>query len=186
MVALSALLVPILLSAILVFLASSLVHMVLPWHKGDYPKMPNEDQVMDALRSLRIPPGDYMVPRANDMNHMKSPEFKAKFEKGPVFMMTMMPVGPMNMGPQLFQWFIYVVVVSIFAGYIAGHALGKGETYLHVFRFAGATAFCCYAMAYWPMSIWYRRAWRITITSTTDALLYAGLTAGAFGWLWPK
>jgi len=186
MVALTALFVPIVLSAVLVFFMSSLVHMVLPWHKGDYPKMPNEDKVMDALRALGVQPGDYMVPKANDMAHMKSPEFKAKFEKGPVFMMTVMPGGSMNMGPQLFQWFIYSLVVSVFAGYIAGHALGTGASYLHVFRFAGATSFCCYGMAYVPMSIWYRRAWRITFTSMFDALLYGCLTAGAFGWLWPK
>jgi len=117
---------------------------------------------------------------------MKSPEFKAKFERGPVFMMTMMPGGTMNMGPQLFQWFIYSIVVSIFAGYIAGHALAPGASYLQVFRFAGATAFCSYTLAYWPMSIWYRRALSITVKSTIDGLLYACLTAGAFGWLWPK
>ena len=186
MVSLSALLVPILLSAVLVFIMSSLVHMVLPWHKSDYPKMPNEDKVMDALRPLAIPPGDYMVPRPNDMKDMKSPEFIAKHAKGPVFMMTMFPNGSMNMGPQLFQWFIYCVVVSIFAGYVAGHALGAGASYLHVFRFAGATAFCSYSLAYWPMSIWYRKAWSITIKGTIDGLLYACLTAGAFGWLWPK
>ena len=92
----------------------------------------------------------------------------------------------MTMGPMLFQWFSFTIVVSIFAGYVAGHALPAGSSYLHVFRFAGATAFCSYSLAYWPMSIWYKKAWSITIKATIDGLLYACLTAGAFGWLWPK
>src|SRR6516225_9800398 len=82
---------PILVSAIFVFIASSIIHTVLPWHKGDYPKIPNEDKVMDSLRPLAIPPGDYMVPRASSMKDMKSPEFTEKLKKGPVMMITMFP-----------------------------------------------------------------------------------------------
>ena len=58
--------------------------------------------------------------------------------------------------------------------------------YLRVFRFAGATAFIGYAVALWQMSIWYRRAWSTTIKATVDGLIYALLTAGTFGWLWPR
>jgi hypothetical protein len=36
------------------------------------------------------------------------------------------------------------------------------------------------------MSIWYSRAWINTIKSTIDGLIYALLTAGTFGWLWPR
>ncbi|MFL5609195.1 MAG: hypothetical protein ACJ78G_00640, partial [Gemmatimonadaceae bacterium] len=54
---------PILLSAIFVFIVSSIIHMASPWHKNDYPKLANEDQFRNALRPLAIPPGDYMVPR---------------------------------------------------------------------------------------------------------------------------
>ena len=63
MTGLSALVVPIFLSAVFVFVASSVIHMLLPWHKSDCPKLSNEDSVRDALRPLAIPPGDYMVPR---------------------------------------------------------------------------------------------------------------------------
>ena len=37
MVGLAALWLPILLSAVIVFVASSLIHMVSGWHKSDYP-----------------------------------------------------------------------------------------------------------------------------------------------------
>jgi len=177
---------PILLSAVVVFIASSIVHMVLPWHKNDYPKLANEDQVMDALRPLNIPPGDYMMPRPTSMKEMKSPEFKARREKGPVLMMTVWPKGPVSMGKSLLTWFVYSMVVSIFAAYVAGRALPAGSEYLQVFRFAGVTAFLGYSLALWQMSIWYSRPWSMTFKITIDGLFYGLLTAGVFGWLWPR
>ena len=185
MTGLSALWLPILLSAVLVFVASSLIHMASPWHKSDFPKMANEDQVMDALRPLGIPPGDYFFPRPGQREDMKSPAFAEKVKRGPVVLMTVMP-GGMAMGQNLVMWFLYVVVISAFAAYIAGRALPPGAVYLQVFRFAGATAFLGYSAALWQMSIWYRRAWLTTIKSTVDGLIYASLTAGVFGWLWPR
>lgn len=182
----SALWLPILLSAVIVFIASSLIHMVLPWHKSDFRKVPNEDKFMDALRALAVPPGDYMAPRPGSRDDMRSPEFQEKFKKGPVLMMTVMPAGFMSMGRNLALWFIYLVVVGFFSAYVAGRALHPGASYLEVFRFAGVAAFLSYSVALWPMSIWYRRSWLITIKGTIDGLIYACLTAGTFGWLWPR
>jgi len=186
MTGLAALWVPILLSAVIVFVVSSLIHMASPWHKSDYPKLPNEDRVMDVLRPLAIPPGDYMMPRPSSRQEMRSPQFAEKFKKGPVMMFTVMPGGSMAMGKNLAMWFLYAVVVGIFAAYVAGRALPPGAEYLHVFRFAGVTAFIGYALALWQMSIWYRRAWLTTVKATVDGLIYALLTAGTFGWLWPR
>ena len=186
MTGLFALWLPILMSAIAVFFASSLIHMLLPWHKGDYEKIPREDQVMDALRPLAIPPGDYMVPRPAGSGDMKSPEFQAKVTRGPVMVVTFMPNGMMPMGQILALWFLYCAVISLFAAYIAGTALPPGTPYLKVFQLAGATAFIGYSAALWQMSIWYRRKWSTTIKATIDGLIYACLTAGFFGWLWPR
>lgn len=185
MTGLTALWLPILLSAVFVFLVSSVIHMAPLWHKHDYPRMPNEDAVRDALRPLAIPPGDYMVPRAQDMAEMKSAAFTDKLKQGPVVMFTVMPNGPMSMGRNLAMWFAYSLVVSVFSAYVAGRALSQGSPYLSVFRFAGVTAFAAYTLALWQMSIWYRRAWSITVKSTVDGLIYALVTAGTFGWLWP-
>jgi hypothetical protein len=186
MVGFAALWLPILLSAVIVFVASSVIHMVLPWHKSDYPKLPNEDQVMNALRPLNIPPGDYMMPRPANRQDMNSPAFLDKMKKGPVAMLTVMPSGPPTMGKSLTQWFLFSVVVGVFAAYVAGRALPAGAPYLAVFRFVGVAAFLAYAGALWPISIWYRRAWTTTIKGTIDGLLYGLLTAGTFGWLWPR
>jgi len=186
MTVLLALWLPILLSAVFVFIASSLLHTVIPWHKNEYPAVPRQDQVMDALRPFAIPPGDYMLPRCANTAEMKSPEFAEKLTRGPVMMLTVIPNGPFSMGRSLALWFLFVVVVSVFAAYVTSHALAAGATYRQVFRYAGVTAFLAYAGALWELSIWYRRAWSTTIKATIDGLIYAGLTAGTFGWLWPR
>lgn len=176
---------PILLSAVVVFIVSSIIHMFLPWHKGEYPKLANEDKVMDALRPMDMKPGDYMVPRAESMEDMKSSAFAEKMKKGPVMIFTVLPNGPASMTSNLIQWFLYSLVIGIFAAYVAGRALTADATYLQVFRFVGITAFLCYSAALWQMSIWYHRSWVTTIKATIDGFVYALLTAGIFGWLWP-
>jgi hypothetical protein len=186
MTGLDALWLPILASSVLVFFASSIIHMASPWHKSDYPKVPQEAKVMDALRPFAIPPGDYMIPRPSSGKDMKSSEFADKMRKGPVMILTVMPNGPMTIGRSLGGWFVYLAVVGLFAAYVTGRALPVGAPYLHVFRFVGATAFIAHAAALWQMSIWYHRAWTTTIKSTVDGLIYALLTAGVFGWLWPR
>jgi hypothetical protein len=186
MVSMMSLWMPIVLSAVAVFLLSWVVHTMLPYHKGDYAAVPSEDAVMDALRKFDSPPGDYMMPRATGMADMKSPEYNEKLNKGPVAVFTVMPSGPMAMGAQLGQWFVYSVVVSVFAAYVASRAVVPGAIYLEVFRFVGVTAFACYGVALWQDSIWYKRKWSTTVKSNFDALLYALVTAGVFGWLWPN
>jgi hypothetical protein len=117
---------------------------------------------------------------------MNSPEFKAKAEKGPGVILSIWPGGGSSMGSYLAQWFVFSLVVGIFSAYVSGRALGVGAHYLAVFRFAGVTAFACYTLAAWPESIWYKRPWSVTLVNTFDGLLYALVTAGTFGWLWPR
>jgi hypothetical protein len=186
MVEVTALWLPVLVSAVFVFVASSIIHMALPWHKNDYRRVPDEAAFRAAAGAVKLPPGDYMVPRASSMKEMGSEEFVAKLNEGPVMVMTVMPNGPMAMGASLTQWFLYSLVVSVFAAYVAGRALGPDAHYLAVFRFAGVTAFCSYALGLWPMSIWYKRSWWVSLKSTIDGLVYGLLTAGVFGWLWPR
>jgi hypothetical protein len=186
MVPLTALWLPILLSAVIVFVASSLIHMASPWHKNDYPNVPNEEGLRAALRPLAIPPGDYMVPRPASREELRDPKFAEKVNQGPNLILTVLPNGPWSMGRNLGLWFLYLVVVSLFAAYVASRALPPGAEYLQAFRFVGATAFLAYAAALWQMSIWYRRAWSTTVKATVDGLIYALLTAGTFGWLWPR
>lgn len=183
MVSLTSLLIPILLSALFVWIASSVIHMVLSYHMTDYQAVPDEDA---ARQTLRYPPGDYVIPHAGSMQAMKSPEFQEKMKSGPVVFMTVLPHGASFMGRALVLWYIYCAVVSLFAAYVASRALGPGADYLQVFRFAGVTAFIGYTLANWQNTIWYRRSTTTNLKNTFDGLIYAFLTAGTFGWLWPQ
>jgi hypothetical protein len=183
---LASLWMPIILSAVIVFLASSVIHMGPLWHRSDYPKMPREAEALEALRPLGIPPGDYFIPRASGMQELRSSEFKDKLSRGPVAVLTVMPNGQIHMGRNMAQWFVFLIVVGIFSAYVAGRTLPSGTAYLRVFQIVGATAFMGYALALCELSIWYRRSWSLTLKSVFDGLIYAALTAGTFGWLWPR
>ncbi len=185
MVPVTALWLPILLSAVFVFIVSSIIHMVLPYHRSDFGKVPAEDDVMAALRKFDIPPGDYVIPCAGHPKEMQTPEFIEKTTAGPVAFMTVMRNGQPSMTGSLVQWFVFSIVVSVFAAYVAGRALGPGAHYLAVFRFAGCVGFAGYGLALLQNSIWYKRNWSATLKTVFDALVYALVTAGAFGWLWP-
>jgi hypothetical protein len=183
--ALHTLWLPILVSSVIVFVASSVIHMAPLWHKSDFPKMPMEAQALDALRPLAIPPGDYFIPRASGMEEMRSQQFKDKMARGPVALLTVMPSGPISMNRNLVQWFVFLLVVGVFVAYITGRSLPIGTPYLRVFKSVAVTTFIAYSLALVELSIWYRRSWVLTLKSALDGVIYGLLTAGVFGWLWP-
>jgi hypothetical protein len=185
MVPIIALWLPILLSAVAVFIISSIIHMFLGYHANDFKDLSSEKEVMDDLRKYNIPPGDYHFPRPKDMKDLKSPEFLEKHKQGPVGFMTILPSGTPRMTKELILWFLYSIIVGIIAAYVAGRALPPGAHYLAVFRFVGVTAFIGYSIALLQNSIWYHRNWAATLKSMFDGLIYALFTAGFFGWLWP-
>jgi len=186
MITLAALLVPILVSAVIVFIVSSIFHTVLPWHHNDYAAIPNEEAVRKALGPMDIPPGDYMVPRPAKPGDWKSAAFQKMVAEGPNLQVTMLPKGPFSMGGQLVQWYIYCAIVSLFGAYVASRTLPVGAGYLEVFRITGAVTFAGYALALWQARIWFRKNLGATMRSTIDGLVYACLTGGTFGWLWPR
>lgn len=186
MVFITALWLPILLSAVIVFVASSIMHMLLPYHRSDYRQLPDENRVLDALRSAGVTPGrTYHFPFCTQ-KEMKSPEAQEKFKRGPVGLMTIIRSGPPAMGKYLGQWFLFCVIVGIFVAYLSGRTLSPGTPYLQVFRVAGTVAFMGYGFSQLQDSIWKGQTWGVTFKSLVDGLIYGLLTAGTFGWLWPK
>ena len=177
---------PVLLSGVGVFTVSSIIHMVLRYHRNDYGPVPSEDDVRSALRSAGIPPGDYMIPHAGGTGGMNDPDWIEKATEGPVALLTVAPSGVGGMGKSLAQWFAYTILVGVFAGYVAGIALAPGAEYMEVFRFVGTVAFAGYSLGALPVSIWYHRSWAATLRLVFDGLLYAVVTAGIFGSLWPS
>ena len=186
MVSIPALWLPILVSTILVFVASSLVWMVLTHHRSDSRRLPDEAGALEALGRQNLRPGFYRFPWADSMAEMKDPAFVAKLEKGPVGLLTVLPSGPFGMGRSMGLWTGYLVVVGIFVAYVTGRVLGPGAHYLEVFRVAGTVACLTYSGALLPASIWWGKPLAVTVKEILDGILYGLLTAGAFGWLWPR
>ena len=185
MVSLTALWLPIVLSAVIVFVASSILHMVLTYHNNDVAKMPNEDDVMAAMRAAGVTPGDYYIPYGGGPKEMNTPEMRAKFEQGPVGFLSILPNGMPAMGKALTSWFVFTLVVSFFTAYLTSRTLAAGADYLAVHRVAGTVAFLAYSMAHASDSIWKGQRWATTLRHMFDGLIYGLLTGGCFGWLWP-
>ena len=185
MVSVASLWLPILVSAGIVFAVSSVIHMVLTYHKSDMGPLPDEAGAADALRPLDIPPGDYVIPHAADSKEMGSAEYTEKMNSGPVAFLTVLPNAPLGMGKSLALWFGYSIVVGALAGYVAGISLGPGAEYGAVFRIVSTVAFAGYSLAILQNSIWWHRSWSYTLKTMFDGLIYGLLTGGAFGWLWP-
>ena len=186
MVGLGDLWLPVLVSSVLVFIVSAIIHMVLKYHNKDYTKLPNEDAVRQAIRAGNPAPAQYIIPYCSDMKDMEKPEMKQKYLEGPVAVVNLMRPGAPNMGKSLTQWFIFLLVVSFFIAYVASHALPRGAEYLNVFRIVGAVGFLAYAASQVQGSIWMGKPWRVTWKDVLDGLIFGLVTAGVFGWLWPR
>ena len=178
--------VPILLSAVLVFVAGSIIWMAMPWHRKDYRGLPDERAVADGLRRQAVEPGQYLIPYCPDRQSMKDPEYVKRMQEGPVAILTVGRPGGPGMGKSLALWFLYVLVVSIFVAYLASRTLAPGTEYIQVFRVAGTTAILAYSAAVIPGGIWFWRPWSSVWKNVIDGVIYGLLTAGTFGWLWPR
>ncbi len=171
---------PIVVSAVFVWIMSALVWMLLPWHKSDWIRPGDEEALRAALKGAT--PGNYMLPYCIDPNDLKDEAVRQKFIDGPLAYITVIPNGLPKMGPKLMMTFAYYLVVGIIAAYFVSRTVGAGN-YLEVFRVAGTTAFVAYGIAYIQDSIWFGRPWSLTAKTLLDALIYALLTGGVFGWL---
>jgi hypothetical protein len=186
MIPLTALWIPTLVSSVIVFFASFIMHMVLTYHRSDYRGLPDEERLTDAMRNVGLTPGPaYYFPYFS-FKDMKSQAAIEKMTRGPVGILTVRPSGPPAMGKNLVQWFLYCVVICVFAAYLSGRLLAPGTVFLQVFRVVGTVAFLGYGGAHAQESIWSGRSWVVTLKHLFDSLVYALLTAAVFGWLWPK
>lgn len=185
MTPLSALWLPIVLSAVIVFVASSIMHMLLPYHRSDYRQLPDEDKVLPALRTVGLKRGLYIFPFGTHKD-MKSPAMIEKYNQGPVGMMTIFPSGPPFMPKFLGLWFGYCLLINFFVAYLSAHTVAQGTDYLAVFRVVGTGAFLAYGLGTLSNGIWRGATLSFVLKDCIDGLVYALLTAGTFGWLWPR
>jgi hypothetical protein len=183
MVPLSMLWLPILVSAVFVFIAGNVLWMALPfWHRSDYGRLPDEKTVLDALSVAES--GQYIVPCV-DWNKL-TPEQRAEMQRGPSAFLLLRNPGKFSFGKLLVFYFLYALVISIFVGYLTGHTRPIGAPYIEVFRVAGTAGFLAYGFRSVSEGIWYGKPWKVVFKEMIDGLINALLMAGAFGWLWPR
>lgn len=185
MVPLTALWLPILLSAVIVFVASSVMHMLLPYHRSDYRPLPDEDKVLAVLRAAGLTRGLYIFPFGTHKD-MKSPAMVEKYKQGPVGMMTVFPSGSPVMAKFMGLWFGYCLIISGVVAFLAGTTLRFGAHHHAVFHVVGLAAFLAYGVGQLSNGIWKGQPWSVVVKEVIDGLIYALLTAGTFGWLWPR
>jgi hypothetical protein len=176
---------PIVVSAAVVFVASFFVWVVLPHHRSDWKQLPDEAAVRRAI-GKDVSPGQYVLPYAADSAAMQSEEYLNKCEEGPVGIVTLRASGRPAMAKPMAMSLVYYLVVSTAAAYVTGRVLGEGADYLSVFRFAGTTAMLAYSGSFFQAAIWFGRPWGPTLKEVADGIVYGLLTAGVFGWLWPR
>jgi len=176
---------PIVLSAVIVFVASSLMHMLLKYHQSDYRQLPNEENVRATLRAANLTRGLYVFPYCTHKD-MKSPALMEKYKQGPVGFLTIVPNGPPNMPKFLIQWFVFCLLVGFFVAYLAAHTLSPGTEHMAVFQVVGTAAFLAYGLGNLSNGIWKGQTWSATIKEVIDGLVYGLLTAATFAWLWPR
>jgi hypothetical protein len=176
---------PILLSAVGVLMASSILHMCLPIHKGDYRKLPGESELLAAMRGQSVEPGHYAFPRPESMAEMADPEMIEKFKQGPVGYATIMPNGVPSIVRSLVHWFAYLLVVGILVAYVCTITFPTGEYFMPVFRVVSTASFLAYGASHAHESIWKGLSWRISGKFMFDGVIYSLITAAIFGWLWP-
>ncbi len=176
---------PILVSAVFVFIVSSVIHMALPVHKKDFQKLAREDELLASMRLLGVEPGQYMFPCPTSMKDMSSPDMLKKYAQGPVGQLTVRPNGTPAIGKSLVQWFAYSIVIALFAGYVGTLALAPGADSMQVFRVTGTVAVLGYAFSNVSDSIWKGASWITTAKYVLDGVAYGLVTGAAFAWLWP-
>lgn len=184
MVPLSALWLPVLLSAVLVFVASNILWMALPfWHRRDYGKLPDEAGVLRALSAAKS--GMFIAPSV-DWGRLSADE-RARLQKGPMALILLRnPASQFSFGTALLSYFGYALVISIFVAYLTGRTMSPGSDYLSIHRVAGTAGMLGYAFGSIPYSVWYGRPWSATLKDIVDGLIYGLLIGGTFGWLWPR
>jgi len=185
MVSLDMLLIPIIGSAVLVFIASALIHMVLPLHKNDFGKLPDEEAVRAALLKNMPPAGMYNIPYCADMKQMGSAEMVAKYNQGPNGILVLRSPGVFNMGPVLGLWFVVCLVISAGLAWMVAGTIPAGAGYMAVFHPIAIGGTMAYGMGGMAFSVWYGRPWSIWFKDLFGAIVYGCVTAGMFGWRWP-
>jgi hypothetical protein len=185
MVFLGALWLPIVVSAVLVFVVSAISHMALPLHRTEVTPAPGSDALQAALRGA--PPGLYAFPMSPDPKDRMGAEWRRRWAEGPAGFLTVFPKGPISLPRNMGLSLLLNLVVSLLAAYAAWRAFpGASPGYRPVFRLVSTVGFMAYALAPGFDTIWYGKPWRSWLITAFEGLLFGLVMGGVFGWLWPR
>jgi len=174
---------PIVLSAIALFFASFLAWTVLPHHKPDWKKIPDEASFMEKIKAMNIPPGMYIFPMVK-AEEMKDPEKKRLLEGGCQGTLNLWP-GPPNMGVNMALTVLYFLLVSLFVGYLAAFSVEPGEEFARVFQIVATTGVLAFCAGGVLNDIWFRKTPRAMLMNFVDGVAYAAILGVIFALLWP-
>ena len=127
-----------------------------------------------------------MFPYADSPAAMKEERVSKAFEEGTAGFITVLPRGIPNMGRNMALSAILNVVVASLVACVACLTLAPGADYMTVFRVTAVATWLAYGTGTVYDAIWFGRPWSGVFKGFGDALIYALLTGGAFGWLWPE
>lgn len=182
---------PIVASAVAVWIVSAIIWMALPTHKKDFDKLPDEQAFMAAVKALNIPPGNYGYPFFGDRSNCNTPEAKRAMEEGPIGILNNWKPG-MKMGKSMVLTFLVYLVVSFLIAYMAWHALHRGPVlpgsrpaFGDVMQLTGTAGVLAYAFAFLPNGIWFQAKCRALVFCVIDGVVYGLVTGAIFAWLWP-
>src|SRR5437867_3419973 len=183
MTPLTTLWLPIVVSTVIVFVASNILWMALPfWHRRDYGKLAEEGRVLDALSAAKS--GQYILPFVNWGK--LPPAEREEMAKRPMALLLVRNPAKFSFPAALVAWIVDLLVINILIAYIPAVTLRPGTPYLEVFRIVGTAGILAYSFNSVSDSIWYGKPWPVTAKVFVDGITYGLLTAGTFGWLWPR
>lgn len=179
-----ALWLPILVCSVVLQIASTLAWIVSPHHKPDFIKHPEEEKLMELIRSSTPNAGQqYVFPYA-EPSEMKDEAVVARYKAGPWGLLNVWPGQP-NMGGNIFKTFVFFVVTTFFIAYLTQLALDPGEGFSKVFQIAGTAGILAYCFAPTANDIWFAKPRRAVLMNWIDGIIYGLLTGVIFASMWP-
>lgn len=182
---------PILVSGVVVWIASAIFWMAIGHHNKDRDTLPAgaDRELMATISRLNIAPGSYSFPDFSQVDKSLPPKERRAAQKA---LYNTHPQGllrvwrPINMGRNMALTFLFYLVSSTVIAYLAWAALPHGATFAKVFQVVGTAGVLAFTFASFPGDLWFQEKRRAMVMCLIDGVVL-GLIAGAiFAWLWPR
>lgn len=171
---------PILVAGIVTHVLSTLAWVVLPHHRPEWQRLPDEDS-LHATITKSVPAGQYIFPYARDGETVKTEQFQEKADQG-TGMLIVWPTQT-NMGKAILQTLISFLIIAFVIGYMASIALPRGAAFVKVLQFVTTAGLLAHVSAKFPFVFWFRRKIAMDVL---DGVVFAVATGLIFAALWPK